>query len=866
MILLELRVMGFGRLRNLALSFAPGLTVIGGPNEAGKSTAAECIVRLLFGYPESQWRAPRNRFAPWSGPPHEATLAYRLDDGSEFETWRDFSREDVPTQTRDRATGRDIEDLSGSRRASPGATLFGLSLPAFEAAAVIRAAEFAESPDSGRASATASAVQKLSERLAELVGAAGDAGAVEALKRLDDFISRLGGAQRATSTDITRAHAQSAAARQALDDYQKEFATIEHALQRRVDLRERIGQLGAKQEKLAAQLSIAQLQVVKHRIARSETAEAALAHAQQSHQEVQAATNVAVGDRMQATEDALIAWKTASAEVESAQARAKATQPQHEEAKRAFSDALRALGQAKTRVTERQERLAELPDASSLPDVSDAQLIEIEALADRTGELEAEAERRETIAAFSRQRGRPAPLAWTLALVIGLIGAIGGYFAHLPQLTYGGVGVLVVAAVLFGLWATGGRRQTGDVAGAQRNAERAHALFLQAETELLERCRALGCKDPRAVRDAYEIKTKVAKLQTELKAAEQAAEECEAQRASWAEQLDVFTQYGRDIESANTYCAATQAELGQLLNELNIPPGGLDERVNAWRQTTTPGEQIARADAAVAQAERDRAQALSGKSLEELRAEEARLAEEIRSLDGRAIEVTTMPAEPTAPQTELQAQLERVKRDLSQATHALEGIKGELRTFAAKYPDGSTELEERLAICTSVEDRLKRARQAAELARDTIRAAQESVHRDFAPKLGEVLSASAAALTRGRYSKAFVDPANFAVNLIAPETARSVPVDELSSGTWEQIHLSLRAAVAQLLAAGERVPLILDDALAHADDDRLKAAIEHLAQMGEQGQQILLFSQRGSIGEIARGLGVTVVELAPPQK
>ena len=48
MILRTLRVERFGRFDEGEWEFAPGLTVIRGPNEAGKSTMREAIVRLLL--------------------------------------------------------------------------------------------------------------------------------------------------------------------------------------------------------------------------------------------------------------------------------------------------------------------------------------------------------------------------------------------------------------------------------------------------------------------------------------------------------------------------------------------------------------------------------------------------------------------------------------------------------------------------------------------------------------------------------------------------------------------------------------------------------------------------------------------------
>ena len=48
--LLELHLAGFGRLVDQTFTFAPGLNLIYGPNEAGKSTLQRAIMALLYGF------------------------------------------------------------------------------------------------------------------------------------------------------------------------------------------------------------------------------------------------------------------------------------------------------------------------------------------------------------------------------------------------------------------------------------------------------------------------------------------------------------------------------------------------------------------------------------------------------------------------------------------------------------------------------------------------------------------------------------------------------------------------------------------------------------------------------------------------
>ncbi|HEY7981493.1 MAG TPA: AAA family ATPase, partial [Candidatus Eremiobacteraceae bacterium] len=93
MILKRVVVDGFGKIVGRGpIDFSRSLTVIAGPNESGKTTLAECIVRLLFGFPRQQFNLELDRYRPWQpGAPYRARLEYELDDHRGFETTRDFA-------------------------------------------------------------------------------------------------------------------------------------------------------------------------------------------------------------------------------------------------------------------------------------------------------------------------------------------------------------------------------------------------------------------------------------------------------------------------------------------------------------------------------------------------------------------------------------------------------------------------------------------------------------------------------------------------------------------------------------------------------------------------------------------------------
>jgi uncharacterized protein YhaN len=92
----------------------------------------------------------------------------------------------------------------------------------------------------------------------------------------------------------------------------------------------------------------------------------------------------------------------------------------------------------------------------------------------------------------------------------------------------------------------------------------------------------------------------------------------------------------------------------------------------------------------------------------------------------------------------------------------------------------------------------------------------------------------------------------------------------LSDGTQEQLALLVRLAFARLLAdTGAPAPLILDDALAYADDDRIGRVFEAL-RLAARTHQVLVLTCRArafaALGGHRATIGAWEEELAPSRR
>lgn len=108
--LVQLRVRGFRRLKDLVIDLDHERLLIVGPNEAGKSTLMEALLAGLYGLAPAK-RGSGHATAlravqPWSGEPASIALQYRLDDGRVVEVDWDFSAE--RTRVIDHTRGEEI--------------------------------------------------------------------------------------------------------------------------------------------------------------------------------------------------------------------------------------------------------------------------------------------------------------------------------------------------------------------------------------------------------------------------------------------------------------------------------------------------------------------------------------------------------------------------------------------------------------------------------------------------------------------------------------------------------------------------------------------------------------------------------------
>lgn len=108
----RLHLQDFGQFHNKDITLAPGINILYGPNEAGKSTIKDFIVDMLFGIDKSRGIGARfdhyEKRKPINGSAYSGAMEITTNEG-QYQIERNFSRQEKNTTVRDLNTGRQVD-------------------------------------------------------------------------------------------------------------------------------------------------------------------------------------------------------------------------------------------------------------------------------------------------------------------------------------------------------------------------------------------------------------------------------------------------------------------------------------------------------------------------------------------------------------------------------------------------------------------------------------------------------------------------------------------------------------------------------------------------------------------------------------
>ena len=161
-------------------------------------------------------------------------------------------------------------------------------------------------------------------------------------------------------------------------------------------------------------------------------------------------------------------------------------------------------------------------------------------------------------------------------------------------------------------------------------------------------------------------------------------------------------------------------------------------------------------------------------------------------------------------------------------------------------------LEEELFSLKEQYKNLQKINDSIELVKKLLSEAYEKMINNVSPAFTGKLSDNISNITKGKYCKLyFNDEQGLIVEL---ENGNYIPAERLSVGTIDQLYLSLRLAMLDEISK-EKVPIILDEAFAYYDDERLKNILNYL-NTEFSNRQIIIFTCTKREKEILEELNI----------
>ena len=151
--------------------------------------------------------------------------------------------------------------------------------------------------------------------------------------------------------------------------------------------------------------------------------------------------------------------------------------------------------------------------------------------------------------------------------------------------------------------------------------------------------------------------------------------------------------------------------------------------------------------------------------------------------------------------------------------------------------DNLSKIEEELVNNNNKMLTLRKNNESFDLAKEVLTNAYEEMKNTVTPKFTEELSKNISSITNGKYTNVrFNDEVGLIVEL---PNGEYVTASKLSVGTIDQLYLSLRLSMIEDLS-DESMPIILDEAFAYFDEERLENILKYMKDKFKNHQVILL--------------------------
>ncbi len=213
-----------------------------------------------------------------------------------------------------------------------------------------------------------------------------------------------------------------------------------------------------------------------------------------------------------------------------------------------------------------------------------------------------------------------------------------------------------------------------------------------------------------------------------------------------------------------------------------------------------------------------------------------------------------------------ETELENIKEKFKVASDISGRMRSELSALKVRLKAEYEKIESVEVLCRQkieLEKKISAYRHHCDItdcANEALNEAFRELRRNYSGTLDSRTAEIFSALTENRYDGVTVSK-NFDIAYSDLEAFGTKESGYLSGGTEDQLYLSLRLALAELICEnGEALPIFMDDPLANFDDQRACSALAFLKDYIRE-RQAIMFTCHSSFADMARELDINIKEL-----
>ena len=186
---------------------------------------------------------------------------------------------------------------------------------------------------------------------------------------------------------------------------------------------------------------------------------------------------------------------------------------------------------------------------------------------------------------------------------------------------------------------------------------------------------------------------------------------------------------------------------------------------------------------------------------------------------------------------ELLKEIDKKETRIQTINFNLHAIRLEIKMLQEKEENLSS-IQEEIDDLNAEREELHQLNNAYNLAKECLDEAYNEVKSNISPKFIESLSSIIKKISNDRYNNVqFNDETGLKVEI---ENGKYIPASRLSVGTVDQMYLSLRLSALDEISK-ENLPIILDEAFAYFDNERLRSMLRYL-DMNYGNTQVIIFT------------------------